>query len=408
MKFNKILLASLSACMFAACSNNEDIPNPTDAIYDAAINLAVAPSANTPEVKASTAGTDEAGTLQEQAVKRLTAYLFDSTGKFVTLSDTSVTTGNLDRIGRMIVKVPETGTSSFQMYVVANGEAPISVANVDAFKAAKATLDKENDNTMTMASTLITVSGVVGVKSGVQENYYTGGTGASTTSQTEPANWNNNYTGAKVDLYRLAARVQLESLKTAFTAQYVDSTFVLDNVSLINVESKSTLAAGTTAWWDGASYWNGIDKNSTVGNLMANTFTLQPSYAKAYTGVSIKNTTPVTFDDLNKFKCYIYENPNAETRTVNATDNTGKTFNTRLIIAGHFTTSPNHTRYYAITIKDVTAQYVNRNTIYKISATITGEGSDDPNIPSLANAGINAQVTVAPWKVINQTEDDVN
>ena len=67
-------------------------------------------------------------------------------------------------------------------------------------------------------------------------------------------------------------------------------------------------------------------------------------------------------------------------------------------------------RYYRIPIKqDATSVVigVQRNTIYKIYATITGEGSKDPDTSEL-NACISFSIKVEPWKVITQTEDDVN
>ena len=50
---------------------------------------------------------------------------------------------------------------------------------------------------------------------------------------------------------------------------------------------------------------------------------------------------------------------------------------------------------------------VQRNTIYKIYATITGEGSKDPDTSEL-NACISFSIKVEPWTVITQTETDVN
>ena len=49
----------------------------------------------------------------------------------------------------------------------------------------------------------------------------------------------------------------------------------------------------------------------------------------------------------------------------------------------------------------------NVNTIYKIYATITGEGSKDPDTSEL-NACISFSIKVEPWTVITQTETDVN
>lgn len=44
---------------------------------------------------------------------------------------------------------------------------------------------------------------------------------------------------------------------------------------------------------------------------------------------------------------------------------------------------------------------------FKVSATITGEGSPNPD-EILENACINFSIEVAPWNVVEQTEDDTN
>ena len=47
------------------------------------------------------------------------------------------------------------------------------------------------------------------------------------------------------------------------------------------------------------------------------------------------------------------------------------------------------------------------NKFFKVSATITGEGSPNPD-EILENACINFSIEVAPWNVVEQTEDDTN
>ena len=47
------------------------------------------------------------------------------------------------------------------------------------------------------------------------------------------------------------------------------------------------------------------------------------------------------------------------------------------------------------------------NKIYKITATITGEGNPEPD-QILDNACINFTITVANWQVVDQTEEDIN
>ena len=66
------------------------------------------------------------------------------------------------------------------------------------------------------------------------------------------------------------------------------------------------------------------------------------------------------------------------------------------------------TRYFHIPLKLVgDAGNVASNKFFKVSATITGEGSPNPD-EILENACINFSIEVAPWNVVEQTEDDTN
>ena len=68
----------------------------------------------------------------------------------------------------------------------------------------------------------------------------------------------------------------------------------------------------------------------------------------------------------------------------------------------------NGTRYFHIPLKLVgDAGNVASNKFFKVSATITGEGSPNPD-EILENACINFSIEVAPWNVVEQTEDDTN
>jgi hypothetical protein len=82
---------------------------------------------------------------------------------------------------------------------------------------------------------------------------------------------------------------------------------------------------------------------------------------------------------------------------------------TLLILKGTWTNNGvvKENRYYRIPISDGAAIGVQRNNIYKVYATITGEGSKDPDTSEL-NACISFSVKVQPWTVITQHEDDVN
>ena len=88
----------------------------------------------------------------------------------------------------------------------------------------------------------------------------------------------------------------------------------------------------------------------------------------------------------------------------------GGAYQTRLIIAGNYYdgNQSKGTRYFHIPLKLVgDAGNVASNKFFKVSATITGEGSPNPD-EILENACINFSIEVAPWNVVEQTEDDTN
>ena len=88
----------------------------------------------------------------------------------------------------------------------------------------------------------------------------------------------------------------------------------------------------------------------------------------------------------------------------------GGAYQTRLIIAGNYYDGNQNkgTRYFHIPLKLVNpAGNVASNKFFKITATITGEGSPNPD-EILENACINFNIEVADWEVVNQTEEDTN
>ena len=85
--------------------------------------------------------------------------------------------------------------------------------------------------------------------------------------------------------------------------------------------------------------------------------------------------------------------------------------NTMLIITGLWDNGPiKEERSFRIPIRhsnDSEDYQVKRNYIYKVHATLTGEGTNNPD-KSMLNACVSFSVQVKPWKVIKQTETDIN
>ena len=91
--------------------------------------------------------------------------------------------------------------------------------------------------------------------------------------------------------------------------------------------------------------------------------------------------------------------------------NDTKDIYTTLIITGEWENGAiKGIRNFRIPIKSTDGaegEGVMRNNVYKVSATLTGEGTDNPD-KNMLNACISFSVQVKPWKVIKQTETDIN
>ena len=263
----------------------------------------------------------------------------------------------------------------------------------------------------------------------------------------------------KIPLTRHVARVQLQAIDCDFKNNYADASFELTHVYIANASNTSLIYAdatkpysldNATAYSHGCSYerddyflvngtkniaslaWTmdaGVDIKMTGHSHSSN---LNGDGSINYNGSSwfsfddqtisgdgygrkempqfyvfeMKGDKPMLADDLNKGA-----SPSGNIQTMlilrgnwypNGKTN-GKT-------NGQSNDVVKKDRYYRIPIKqDATSGIigVQLNTIYKIYATITGEGSKDPDTSEL-NACISFSIKVEPWTVITQTETDVN
>lgn len=247
-----------------------------------------------------------------------------------------------------------------------------------------------------------------------------------------------------ISLTRHVARVQLEGLDCNFTQSYEGATFTLTGVYVANVSTKSKLYGDATAYsleQATGPFSHGCDYIRDDYYLVKGTNNVA-QFAKVITGnVSIsmtdndhsknmsgsevnysgpawqkfsdKTTSGTNNSSLPEMaQFYIYEyNGTTHDMTKDSESSDAPTGNiqTLLILKGTWTNNGvvKENRYYRIPISDGAAIGVQRNNIYKVYATITGEGSKDPDTSEL-NACISFSVKVQPWTVITQHEDDVN
>ena len=270
-------------------------------------------------------------------------------------------------------------------------------------------------------------------------------------SSYDPANISD---ADKIPLTRHVARVQLQAIDCDFKNNYADASFELTHVYIANASNTSLIYAdakpysldNATTYSHGCSYkrddyflvkgkndvaslhWTmdgGVDIKMTGHSHSSN---LNGDGSINYNGDSWFSFDDQTVSgdeyghkEMPQF--YVFEmrgNKQMFADDPNNGDSLSGMIQTMLILRGNW--YPNgkteglgndmvkRDRYYRIPIKqDATSGIigVQRNTIYKIYATITGEGSKDPDTSEL-NACISFSIKVEPWTLITQTETDVN
>ena len=247
-----------------------------------------------------------------------------------------------------------------------------------------------------------------------------------------------------ISLTRHVARVQLEGLDCNFTQSYEGATFTLTDVYVANVSTKSKLYGDATAYsleQAAGPFSHGCDyirddyylvegtnnvaqfakeiKEQVSINMVNNNHSKNMSGSEVnYSGPAWQKFSDKTTSGTNNSSLpemaqfYVYEyNGTAHDMTKDSEPSDAPTGNiqTLLILKGTWKNNGvvKENRYYRIPISDGAAIGVQRNNIYKVYATITGEGSKDPDTSEL-NACVSFSVKVQPWTVITQHEDDVN
>ena len=248
----------------------------------------------------------------------------------------------------------------------------------------------------------------------------------------------------RISVTRHVARVQLEGLDCNFTQNYADAIFTLTGVYVANVSTKSMFYGSSSTGYslevagtdpaavfvhgcpyirddyflvngntDGqfAKTYQAIALNMTNNdhsrNMTSGAIDYNGSAWKKFKDATISSSTYT--DEMAQFYVYEYDGEKHEMTKDKEGDNPSGNIQTMLILKGNWTNNgvTKENRYYRIPISDGSSVGVQRNNIYKVYATITGEGSPDPDTSEL-NACISFSVKVEPWTVINQYEEDVN
>ena len=246
---------------------------------------------------------------------------------------------------------------------------------------------------------------------------------------------------AKITLTRYVARVQLEGLDCNFAGNYENATFTVKTVSIANASNSSKLFGEgnfalqnvlgktdvTGVYNQADAFFRGYPETIDRVDYYLAAGTRKDVLKKEYeNGPVIKNGTSVLFKGVENAeegapemaRFYVFEfqkfaigqDSKAEEGDKLGANDT-KDIYTTLIITGEWENGAiKGIRNFRIPIKSTDGaegEGVMRNNVYKVSATLTGEGTDNPD-KNMLNACISFSVQVKPWKVIKQTETDIN
>ena len=427
MKLRNLFLASLAVCTMASCSKDDDgISGPQE--VDAYLSFASTTDVMT---KASIDGGTDAGTDKEAKIQSLTAYVFDESGKYVISKHVSLPDGTTESSGEdfdakdgsittikaIHVKVAKpTGSATisatkFQVLLLANMN-ELAPADLDALKnektAAITTFNEIGKSYLPMHSDVLTVTGLTPVKEETDGtkthhlNWYKDNSSCVVSdTPTDRTHVTIEPDGVgKVTMTRSISRFQFTSLKSNFTAQYAGVTFKIDSIYLANVRNNATVMGEENTEAD--YFRGGPVEFAVIQGLIDPEATVDASFAKRYeTSLVLPNESGELNATALGFDKYI---------NANQPEYAERGYLTRLLITGTLMDGDRELgkKYFHIPLKLVDdAGNVASNRFFKISATITGEGSPNPD-EILENACINFNIEVADWKVVNQTEEDTN
>lgn len=248
----------------------------------------------------------------------------------------------------------------------------------------------------------------------------------------------------RIPLTRYVARVQLESLAANFGNNYEDASFTLTQVSLANVSNASKYVADDATGLQHVEMTNGnysreafyrgfpevIDR---ADYYLARGKYNEGIFSKRYgtinggtveNGIVLSGTNRITFKDATvtdtgtsneMAQFYVFEFQNipmtADLESESGVSLTSNNIYTMLIITGFWDNGyVKEERSFRIPIRHSNAEndyQVKRNYIYKVNATLTGEGTPNPD-KNMLNAFVSFSIDVDKWSVITQNENDTN
>ena len=437
MKLRNLLFGTMIACAFAACSNEDDpIPNvdPTPEAGTADLTIVVKNLAKNTQTKADE-GIDTNAKADEAKIYSLFVALYNEDGTFLQVSDSPVnkdeeTTDTNNEIQFTGLKAG----ASYRALAFANVPKTALTATANSFDLTSEyfVFTGESAKGLPMSSG---ISPVFTLKEG--ENYYgyTNTTGGNSIESGKPLGLIRNV--ARVELNSLS--LDMTQVKVEGQQKYKSGTvkFVPEDVFVLHGRKKANVAdqetenidwfnvpnvvwgniAATYASGDEDKYYSGTNNSNKFSrfagtvdadNYIKSLSSTETTYTQTWTNATIAGSKEISIkEDL-----YFYVLPNnqneAAREQVEPTDGTTFVLNkltlaSELVISGKIYikaimndgTSWKYgeentpiLRYWPIKIgieglEDSNTYYgqVHRNVVYKISATIAGNGYADPTIP---------------------------
>lgn len=434
MKLKNFMFATMIACAFASCSE-DDVPTPgTEPVVeaDATLSLQVLGSVDTKSNPFSG--------VTDSTITSLTAYVFRIGANGGYVFETSQPAKSDEISGKKVEKIP-VAAGMKKVIVLANATA----ANLTVGTSTLADLCDQNLTYSTAKANGLSMNSAVYdlyVKAG-NENCL--GYGANKPSGAIDATQGESSTTpvatSPIYLYRNVAKVMLSSvaIKTDAGAKYPNAALQIDSVYILHARKHSKIAYNNTTSGQGwgptavtvtgvANYLNGVSGESYLkwANFMTGKdkvkdyFTTAANYeagaiaslGDAVSGFTATKTKPVSKVD----SFYVYENP-----AVQGGDTT------LLVVVGKFYPDGNTNAtnvdysYYTIGVgtdglnangvakpagakvdRDVAG--VLRNLEYKISLTVNGPGYETPFGPKLDDyTFLDVQCVVAPFGSVDQS-----
>lgn len=445
MKLRSLFLSTLVVCAFASCSKDGDgIEVPVEPV-DASISFAATTLAQT---KAEEDAEGKENKNNETFINELHAFIFkvpageDNTdeSKMLLVGEKKVSSndneGNsVTTINHIIIKVTpnikdqtKASTDIFKVVLVANPGVSLNPKNLAELKGA--TLTKSiaeypyvDSPYLPMVSDVIEITNIVPIIKDAEgttthnENWIDG-TGNVVVEEIKGESISKPTTAGTIPLTRLVARVQVESIKSRIHEAYEGSSFELTNLSLVNVRPLATMEDGINSGdYEYVKGFESVNYGIYDGGWIYPDFTgdnlikqYESALSKKITGVTFSVDNVIWTPDEDTEKFYSYAFPNVSPNTEDIAD-IKDYYYTALLITGIFkrnATAEEEVKNFRVILKDGTEDpQVKRNNVYKLTVTLTGEGSSNENKIEM-NAHVSTEIVVANWFVVKQDETDVN